>query len=201
MKYLRKKLLSLLAPFLLWFGRLHLPYTQRHVTQAQVETALTVLEVGDVIVTRERGAPTNLLIPGVFTHAAIYVGNGQVVEAVGAGVRVTGIWDLLLGSKDRFAVCRSSESDRTLRATAGRFAFELVGLPYDILLQLAIDYGKTGDLAVYCAEAPWIAHVRANPLFQFRGQLRLGAWTIEPQDYVESPLWAVVYDSGKGRAA
>lgn len=198
---------GLIAPALFWLGRLHLPFAVRRVSQTDVERALAVLEPGDVILTAERGAPTNLVIPGVFTHATIYapsspLGKAEVVEAVGAGVRVTGIWDLLLGCKDRFAVLRSREATYSQRCAAAARARELVGRPYDIRLMLADDFGKAGDAEIYCGEAPIVAFRQAvGRAFTFRGARKLGDWIASPMDYFEDrERWELVFDS-KGEAS
>jgi hypothetical protein len=182
----RAAFLGLLGPFLLWLGRRHLPFTKRRVHEAHVVAALARLQPGDVILTRERGAPTNLIIPGRYTHATIWSpkdGRAEVVEAVGEGVRVTGIYDLLM-AHDGFAIMRARESTKEQRCAAAEIARTFVGRPYDVRLEMEDDYGKRdGEREFYCGELPCVAHRKANPRFTFRGGQRLGVWTAEPMDY------------------
>lgn len=199
----RAKFLELCGPFLLWVGRLHLPFTLRRVHQWHVDQALALLEPGDVILTAERGAITNILIPGDFTHVTIYspdpIGRAEVVEAVGGGVGISGLWELLLGHKDRFAIVRAINLTKEQRCSAARFARTLKGRRYDTSLRLAKDYGHDeGDAEIYCAELPVIAFLYVDPNFAFCGGLDLGVWTVEPQDFFDQrEHFALIYDSAQ----
>ena len=46
-----------------------------------------MLQAGDVFVTRKDCAVTNYFLPGYWPHAALYVGDGQVIESLKDGVR------------------------------------------------------------------------------------------------------------------
>jgi hypothetical protein len=192
----RASFLAAISPFTMWLGRLDWPFVRRRTKRADVLRALAMLQVGDVMLFGRRGAPTNLAIPGSLTHATIYAGNEQLVEAIGTGVQVSDIYDVVL-EHDRYVIVRSTESTPEECVAAVAVAKTLVGRPYDPRLRMADDYGADeGDAAIYCGELEVIAFRRVNPRFTFRGRKRLGVWTAEPMDYLTSPqCFRLVLDS------
>jgi hypothetical protein len=197
----RDRLLEAVEPFLMWLGRQDWPFVRRGLKARDVRQALALLELGDVILVSRRGAWTNPVIPGQWTHAMIYAGDGEVVEAVGAGSQVTDLFDELM-EHDRYAIMRSNELDAAARRMAARIARTLVGRRYDARLRLADDYGEDGDQEIYCAELPVIAFRKSDRVaFTFRGKERLGAWSIEPQDYREDRRFDLIGEGGGAAAA
>lgn len=187
-----------LAPFLFWVGRLHWPFSHRRLSQSHVKLALGVLLPGDVIITEQDGAPSNLLIPGDYTHAAVYSpdtdGSPEVIEATSPGVHPLGLYDFLM-TKDRFMILRSTEGDAVAGGLAAHAARSYIGRRYDIMFRMSVDYGdKLGDLDIYCAELAFVAWRDACPQMTFRPRLVAGAYTIEPMDFARSPLWRQVLE-------
>jgi V8-like Glu-specific endopeptidase/uncharacterized protein YycO len=94
---------------------------------------VSALQVGDIIVSTARH-PVSYIIRGgtvsSISHAMIYVGNGNVVEAVGSGVRevplVTAINDAILAVAYRHSSISASQAQ-----TAAGFARAQVGRPYN----------------------------------------------------------------------
>ena len=56
---------------------------EKKVTPAIIAEVLTLLEPGDVLVTRHRYALTNLFLPGIWPHAALYVGTPEQRDSLG----------------------------------------------------------------------------------------------------------------------
>lgn len=94
---------------------------------------VSALQVGDIIVSTARH-PVSYLIRGgtvsSISHAMIYVGNGNIVEAVGSGVRevplATAIDDAILAVAYRHSAITASQAQ-----TAASFARAQVGRPYN----------------------------------------------------------------------
>ncbi len=177
MKYLRLILLRLAHPFLAWLGEI---YPERSVTPYFVNDVTSKIWPGDVLITRENMVLTNLLIPGKFTHAAIYAGGGFITEATGVGVHSVAI-EKFLFEKDFVAVLRPTfMSDEQLQKSA-RVASTLNGDPYDFYF--------TGDTkAFYCAEVVWYSYKEAmRPAYcPFSLRETWGVLTITPQDFYEA---------------
>ncbi len=52
---------------------------------------LGLLQPGDVLVTRKDHSLTNYFLPGYWPHAALYIGEGKVIEALADGVRLRSV--------------------------------------------------------------------------------------------------------------
>lgn len=114
----------------------HLPWMTWDVHEHKIDLnevlieALPKLEAGDVILHRDDGFASNFFIGGAMVHAGLYIGKGQVVEALSEGVVERNAAHILYS--DRAIVLRPSVSDRQ-KAVACAEAKSLVGYPYDVL--------------------------------------------------------------------
>lgn len=93
------------------------------------------LQAGDILLSADPGlasAGIRLLTTSPVSHAAIYVGNGEVAEALRGGVRLRSM-DRVLQEESVIAVFRhpALDEERALRLVG--FAREQVGKPYDYL--------------------------------------------------------------------
>jgi len=68
-------------PFFILFG--HTAYQIKGHHQRQI---LDTLKPGDVFLRRYNNYLSGLMIPGYFTHAAIYVGDNQIIHLLGDGI-------------------------------------------------------------------------------------------------------------------
>src|SRR5262245_4110443 len=93
------------------------------------------LRPGDIILTSGRGltaASIQLMTLAPVNHAAVFIGDGQVVEAVSSGVRIRSLQEMLAGE---FAVVAlrypdlSAEQAVRIRA----YALSQVGTPFNFL--------------------------------------------------------------------
>jgi len=88
------------------------------------------LRPGDVFVTRHDDAMSNWFLPGFWPHAALYLGEGQTLEAKKDGVRVRHIHETL--HVDALVVLRPPVADDRLPDVLTR-AMSHAGKPYDFL--------------------------------------------------------------------
>ena len=176
--FIRRVILNVLHPLIVWYGDLDWPFSRRKVNGKIYRKAYSKLVPGDIIVTRKRGEPTNVFIPGFYTHSMLYVGESNVVEATSLGVHKTDILDALM-TKDYFAVVRPkfcSQVEMKLIANTGKKLDSMA---------IAYDYGfEPNNGAFYCSELIFhcYKHVLENK-FPFEMRKTLGVDTVTPQDY------------------
>jgi uncharacterized protein YycO len=137
-------IIRLLKPISVWAGKAHYAPHERLIRAGMIEDMLTVMKSGDVIVTYSRGELTNYFIEGPYKHAAIYIGAGVIIQAIGKGVSIENFEDFC-ASKDRIAILRPTFCDEGTRELAAWNVMSQVGKPYDY-------YFEIGDGAFYCAE-------------------------------------------------
>ena len=109
------------------------------------EAAETIMEPGDIIVTRHRDALSNLFLPGFWPHAALFVGNlgngeGNVMEAKKDGVKLRDLAETL--SVDAFVILRA-KLGASIRECAAERALTQRGKLYDF----AFDFRQSHRLA------------------------------------------------------
>ncbi|MGH8618739.1 MAG: distant relative of cell wall-associated hydrolase [Burkholderiales bacterium] len=101
------------------------------------------LEPGDIMLSAAASVPSvgiRLLTLAPVSHAALYVGQGQVVEAVGSGVRLRPI-AAVIDEEVVIVVLRHPGVDAARRETMRAFALASVGSRYDhvgIMLQAPV---------------------------------------------------------------
>lgn len=112
------------------------------------------LKIGDVLLRRTEGTSGNLFIPSWWKHAAVYVGNGKIVEATFEGVKTTTLEDFFAHG-DHVAVVRPKGMNVLERHDIARYAKQQVGKPYDF------DMNFDDDTRLSCTELAYRA-VRAG---------------------------------------
>ena len=94
--------------------------------------ALPLLEPGDVVLHRDEGFLSNIFIGGSMIHAGVYVGDGQLVEAISEGVVRRSAAHILYS--DRAVILRPNvASDAKIQAV--EWANRIVGFGYDFLFE------------------------------------------------------------------
>lgn len=177
MKWLiRRYLVRFLKPISVYVGRLHYPPHERLVRASMIKDMLDLVRAGDVIVAYSRGELTNKFIDGEFKHAAMYVGHGSVVQAIGKGVSVESFEDFC-ASKDRIAILTPTFCDAATCRIATMNALSQIGKPYDY-------YFEIGDGAFYCAELiEWAYRHATYGGSPFSRKDVLGCDTVLPTDF------------------
>lgn len=112
------------------------------------------LKLGDVLLRRTEGTSGNLFIPSWWKHAAVYVGNGKIVEATFEGVKTTTLEEFFAHG-DHVAVVRPKGMNVLERHDIVRYAKQQVGKPYDF------DMNFDDDGRLSCTELAYRA-VRAG---------------------------------------
>ncbi|TWU60581.1 hypothetical protein Poly51_08590 [Rubripirellula tenax] len=134
-----------------------------------------IIQPGDVFVTRKEAAVTNYFLPGFWPHAAMYVGNDQVVESLKDGVRVRTM-DSPLGN-DAIALIRPTlpapQIDQAIRR-----AHSHVGKPYDF------DFDFTRSDRMVCTEVVYRSYEGLGGM-SFELKKRAGRQTISAEDLLE----------------
>ena len=148
------------------------------------------------------------MIPGWWKHVAIYVGEGQVVEAVEPLVRTVAVADFVAGrgagpkilGKDYVRLLRPTFATAAEAALAAGAARTLIGKPYDVMFEY--DPDRTRNPAFYCAEVPWwsydLVFRSAGKISSFEPRETLGELTITAQDYDDAiAKWSVCCSSAE----
>ena len=141
-----------------------------------INSMLGVLRAGDVLVSFSFGELTNLFIEGKYKHAAMYVGNGKVVEAVGQGVHALD-FEEFCASKDKIAILRSVFCTQETCKIAAMNVVSQIGKPYDYYFELS-------EKSFYCAELITWAYFNATiGLSPFTKRETMGVQTVLPIDF------------------
>ena len=178
-------LLRVVTPITIWIGQRHLPFTRKNINGGDFLAIDHILQVGDVLVTKTHGELSNLLIPGHWSHAMIYIGNGLVVEAVGKGVVRNPLASAVL-SKDEICILSPMFATEEQKEMAAAFAENQVGFPYDY------DF-KGNNQAFYCSELIYAAYNEAtNGETPFKLRDSMGVPTAIPDDiYLANKKWNI----------
>jgi uncharacterized protein YycO len=148
---------------------------------------LSILRPGDIILCRGCAGwleETFGNIVGYWHHAAMYIGNGQMIEAWKDGVRIVPV-DMVKKASE-VGVYRVKTTD-TVRINAINWAKTKVGLPYDYKWLTYIGGKEVEGDSYYCSELVWAAYLKAggpdidqNPGFS----LRYG-YNVAPQELAD----------------
>lgn len=142
------------------------------------------IKPGDILLSTEAMRLSNYLIPGVWSHAAIFVGNHNVLEAVPSYVRTIRLEEFVL---DKSKIC-------LLRPRWGLqfydFTNHYIGADYDFKF-----LGSWGSY--YCSMLVYSFLNRCTPAatkFPLRLKTVFGTPTIQPEDfYTDRDNFEVLY--------
>ncbi len=193
--WLRRTLLKMLLPVTREVGKIHAPYSIKLIKAKDYRQAVELLKPGMVILTHTYGELSSALIPSIFKHGAIYVGDRKVVEATGEGVHVTDLIDFML-SKDVFAIVEPLFCDDEHMATAANWAMTQIGAPYDY------DF-MSNNKAFYCFELTYAAYQEAmNNESPWVLQDFWGIATVTGDDFLNAKnKWRIALDSREEQVA
>jgi uncharacterized protein YycO len=119
---------------------------------------LSVLRPGDIILCRGCAGWLEEKfgnIVGYWHHAAMYIGNGLMIEAWKDGVRVVSV--SMVRRASEVAVYRVRTTD-DIRQRAIQWALTKVGLPYDYKWLTYIGGKEVEGPSYYCSELVWAAY-------------------------------------------
>ncbi|AAB89740.1 YiiX/YebB-like N1pC/P60 family cysteine hydrolase [Archaeoglobus fulgidus] len=159
---------------------------------------LSVLQPGDILLCRGCAGwleDTFGNIVGHWHHAAMYIGNGQMVEAWKDGVRVVSV--SMARNADEVAVYRVKTSN-DIKSKAVSWALTKVGLPYDYKWLTYVGGKEVYGKSYYCSELIWAAYkanggpdIDQNPGWSWRY-----GYNVAPQELADDgDTYLVAYSS------
>ena len=127
---------------------------------------LSKLQVGDIILV-SGVIVGDKLIPGHYSHAAMYIGNGEMIEAWKYGVRKAPI-SMIHKASD--AAIYRVQTANSIKQNAVNWALTKLGLPYDYIWLTYVGGKQVEGSSYYCSELVWAAYkavggpdIDANP--------------------------------------
>jgi uncharacterized protein YycO len=99
-------------------------------TESEAFQARVLMRPGDVLLRRTEGTTGNFFNPSWWKHAAVYVGNGKIVEATFHGVQTITVKEFFEHG-DHVTVLRPKGTDAKDRQAIARVAKAQVGKEYD----------------------------------------------------------------------
>lgn len=197
----RLQLLRASLPIVKVMGSISAPFSHKKVSGRHYYHLISKIDPGTVLITRTSGEFSNLMIPGHFSHAAMYVGeqwvgkdddkyfSASVTEAVGSGTRMVDLVSFLTSKDEVLAFVPRFASSEQMQKAAD-WTLDNLGVPYDFVFE------PTNE-AFYCSEYIQKAYAHAiGKDIPFTKRKTLGVNTVIPQDYVNATSkWLQVWDS------
>ena len=189
MNDLRSMILDMAYPILKKVGKVHMPYSRKLITGDDYYRLKERMISGHILVSFTRGELTNVLIPGGWSHIAMYVGKDRVIEAVGKGVVETSLVDFVM-TKDYVACVSPTFCTPWKMIEAAELAETQIGKPYDY----GFDWQIGNQEAFYCAEFPYWCYSKVVPKAEMGFRLKevMGGLTIVPDDYMLAKKYFIV---------
>lgn len=154
---------------------------------------LKLLKPGDIVLHGYVHYLDGYLIPGIYSHSGVYVGDDTVIHAVAEGVSTQDILEFM--DCDRLAIVRLKDSESEIGKLRIKKAIEHawanIGKKYD-------HFFTEGDEALYCHE-----HTRTCfPECDIKKHIATALWGLlkkkEPvylaQSFIESPDFEVILE-------
>ncbi len=119
-----------------------------------------ILESGDSLA----GKVIRTVEWGKYSHALLWLGGTDFVEAVGVGARVISVQRLIVDDPDKWAVLRLTDAGTTGEKAAAE-ARNLAHLPYTVsgAIRSKLPFGRSeGSTALFCSQLVALAYQRAG---------------------------------------
>lgn len=132
-KFLKILFLDLMEPFLLRLSEWRIKERKIHLDYIYfTEQIRPKLRSGDIILMNESGYISNMLIPGKYNHAGIYLHLGSTIHAYYPKVRHELLYNDVLKYKDQFVILRHKNMTVDLESICAHHAMTQVGFDYDM---------------------------------------------------------------------
>jgi uncharacterized protein YycO len=145
---------------------------------------------GDIILTRTALRPSNLFIPGHWSHAQMigYGPEGTTIEAAMPVVRLSTLVDIWASASDVLVVRPNGVSSVDQSRAYGE-AMDYIGRPYDTEFQI-------GDKAFYCSELIVRSYMKAGAPFTFDDLSEgVGGYQVVRPDALAGDHFKTLFDS------
>ena len=196
-----KYLFLLIRPFVIWMGKVKMPFTSKQHIFSKFYEIQGMLKDGDIILSTSKGHLSKLfqkfVNKGKYNHTLIYAGEMEghpsIVEAIGEGV-LSKTLPLFLSDKDSICIIRPLQNVATAeqKKKAIEFAKNQIGKSYDFLFEVG---GGEGNKAYYCSELIFEAYKSANPNIGFMRRETLGYSSVAPNDFYNAKkFFEVIYE-------
>jgi hypothetical protein len=163
-------------PFFMLFG--HTAYKIKGTDQREI---LNVIKPGDVLLRRYDHYLSGLMIPGYFTHAAIYVGDNEVIHLLGSGICKEDILTFL--RCDNIMLLRFKNEPVVNEAITAAYEQLDKGVEYDY------DFDTDKPDKFYCTEF-------VDFCFGYPVKLTIDHDHILPDDFMGSLAFSIVWTKG-----
>ena len=149
------------------------------------------LQPGMVILTHRNYECSSLFIPGYWTHAAMVVTSGQIVDATRKGVCVHSL-ESFLSTVDDFIVLKPNFCCQKLMEYVGSLVSDLVGCPFSFDFQ-------NSNKTFYCSGL--VCYVYISSIYNQKSiaipnllQNYLDGFIIKPEDfYTHKDTWEIIH--------
>jgi len=125
--------------FVMFYGGVHYKIKGPH-----LRLIIDTIEPGDILLRTYDNYLSSMVIPGYWSHAALYVGDNNVIHVGGDGIVEEDI--LTFTRCDDIAILRINDEERISRAIKKAKEFLATGVKYDY------DFEKGDDKKMYCTE-------------------------------------------------
>jgi uncharacterized protein YycO len=187
-------LFLVLNPLFRFIGNIEMPYSIKKCNgKTYYDIVKLKLRPGSIFLTKIEGELVDLVIPGKIKHAAMYIGNEQVVEAVGGGVRKVDLVSFVT-SKDHIYVLEPNivKDKKAIMEEAAKYVLKKVGEEYDFSL-------TASKHKFYCSKLEWFGYNYACHTYKhqilFNPRVVLGVPMVTPEDILTNKNFEVIYDS------
>lgn len=107
-----------------------------------------VIQRGDIVLRTYKHYLIDDIIPGFYSHAGLYIGDNQVIHAVGEGISVISLYDFC--KCDAMAVIRTSATEEQIDK-AIEYAKEQLGKGYDYWIDFdSEEHYSCTELVYWC---------------------------------------------------
>lgn len=167
---------NIIKNFLKLFTNLFIKNRVKLISYEEANIIMSSLEKGDVILTRTSNSYSNYIIPGYWKHAALYIGNGEIVEAVYPEVHKDSIVNLIMHTHNIVVLRFKDKNITDIIPSIVSEAISYVGKEYDQEL-------NTGnDERLYCSEVIYNSVNKASNFNYIESKYRWGYPTYSPDD-------------------
>lgn len=187
-------LLKLVRPFVKWWGKFRLPFTQHKMTGVHYFQIRKRIKVGDVLLSTRYGEFSNIINPEAIKHGALYVGDlygdgiDYVIEAITGGVHATDLISFITNKDVLVALTPDFmrvEDTQFIQAAAR----ETVGLPYDYIFKISPE-------KFYCFELVGYNYKQVYPELELNlKEVVPGKYIYSFETYLEDPRFCKYFDS------